>query len=147
ECAFELQLRDTRVTRVLHFEHDRGEQREAEHRCDRLQRGHPPARRSFGGFGAGASFHRHGGGVHSEVSRIAQHRSSNEMPRAFAAIGTSECDVMPGTVLISSRYGCSLASSTRKSTRPQPAALTSSKAFSAISPSFCSNAADTPDGQ
>ncbi len=53
--------------------------------------------------------------------RIATQSSANEMPASFAAIGTSECPVMPGDVL-TSRNEYEPSARRMRSSRPQPRA-------------------------
>src|SRR5699024_3312891 len=62
------------------------------------------------------------------VSRMRHTSSSKSMPTACAAIGTSECEVMPGAAFISRNHGWP-AWSSMKSSRPQPRPPTTSKAL------------------
>ena len=61
--------------------------------------------------------------------RIATQSSGNEMPASFAAIGTSECPVMPGDVL-TSRNEYEPSARRIRSSRPQPVQPTMSNAAS-----------------
>src|SRR6185503_8518127 len=79
------------------------------------------------------------------VSSTRQTRSSNSMPTAFAALGTSEWLVMPGDVLTSSRK-LRPDRSRITSTRPQPEQPAARNASSASDRS-CSSACPSRPGQ
>src|SRR5690606_17503754 len=126
---FDLHAPDRQGRRIghdLHEAHAARDEREAE---QREQEGARPARRTLDldfGLGAGARGGHHGR-LPKLVARIRSTRRSKDTPTAAAAIGTSEWSVMPGTVLSSMSHGAPAASS-MKSTRPQPAAPSASKA-------------------
>ena len=74
------------------------------------------------------------------------HRSANDVPACFAAIGTRLCPVMPGDVLTSRNEYVPSARRIRSS-RPQPLQPTTSNAASAWARISSSLACGNPLGQ
>ena len=74
------------------------------------------------------------------------HRSPNVIPASFAAIGTSECPVMPGDVFTSRNWNEPSAFRMRSS-RPQPLQPTISNAASDAARISSSFASGRPQGQ